>query len=113
MDCLFCAIIDGKIPSKKVYEDELCYAFLDIAPQANEHIIIVPRRHIASLARAADADQALLGHLMLACAKIAKLRGIDASGYRVVTNIGPHSGQTVDHLHLHLLGGEALGGFGA
>lgn len=108
-DCLFCKIIAGDIPSAKVYEDDMCYAFRDIAPQASTHVLIVPKKHIASLDEAQIADQRLMGHLMLAAAQIARMEGIAADGYRVVTNIGKHGCQSVHHLHIHLLGGEQLG----
>lgn len=107
MDCLFCKIIAGEIPSGKVYEDEKCYAFFDIAPQAKTHILLVPKKHIASLADAQGEDAALLGHLMLTCAKIAAQQGL-GDGFRVVTNIGENGCQSVKHLHLHILGGEKL-----
>lgn len=108
MDCLFCRIIAGEIPSNKVYEDDLCYAFYDIAPQAKTHIVLVPKKHIASLRAACVQDQVLLGHLMLACAQIARIAGLEEDGYRVVTNIGHNGRQSVEHLHLHILGGEEL-----
>jgi histidine triad (HIT) family protein len=107
MDCLFCKIIAGEIPSKKVYEDETCFAFCDIAPQAKTHILLVPKKHIASLAQAQQEDAALLGHLMLVCAQIAAEQGLE-EGFRVVTNVGENGCQSVRHLHLHILGGEKL-----
>ena len=108
MDCLFCKIIAGDIPSTKVYEDEKVLAFRDIAPQAKEHIIVIPQKHIASLDAAEDCDQELLGYLMLACQKVARIVGIDKTGYRVITNIGDDGCQSVKHIHLHVLGGEKL-----
>jgi histidine triad (HIT) family protein len=108
MSCLFCQIIDGSIPSKAVYQDEQCYAFADINPQAPTHVLIVPRVHIASLAEAGPEDKPMLGHLMVVAAEIARQKGLGV-GYRVVANTGSDGGQTVDHLHLHLLGGRALG----
>jgi len=107
MNCLFCKIVEGSIPSTAVYSDETCYAFADIQPKAPAHVLIVPRRHIASIAEAAPSDESLLGHLMLVAAQIARDKGL-GNGYRVVTNIGSDGGQSVDHLHLHLLGGRAL-----
>lgn len=107
MSCLFCQIIDGSIPSTAVYQDEQCYAFADINPQAPLHILIVPRVHIASLASTGPQDAALLGHLMAVAAEIARGKGLGA-GYRVVVNTGADGGQSVDHLHLHLLGGRGL-----
>ena len=109
MDCIFCKIINGEIPSAKVYEDELCFAFKDITPQAPVHIVLVPKKHVESLSAMQLADQALLGHLMLAAAKIARDAGIAESGYRVVTNIGKDAGQTVFHLHIHIMGGGVMG----
>ncbi|WP_058187862.1 histidine triad nucleotide-binding protein [Terracidiphilus gabretensis] len=108
MSCLFCQIIDGSIPSTAVYQDEQCYAFADINPQAPVHILIVPRVHIASLAQTGPEDTAMLGHLMAVSAEIARSKGLGA-GYRVVANTGSDGGQTVGHLHLHLLGGRGLG----
>ncbi|MGD0830543.1 MAG: histidine triad nucleotide-binding protein [Terracidiphilus sp.] len=109
MSCLFCKIVDGSIPSTPIYQDEHCYAFADIHPQAPVHVLIAPREHIASMAEAEsnDADRALLGHLVWAAAEIARAKGL-AKGYRVVINTGQDGGQTVDHLHLHLLGGRPL-----
>lgn len=107
-DCLFCKIIKGEIPSKKVYEDSLCYAFEDIQPQAAVHILLVPKMHIASLAQAKQEQQLLLGHLMLCAVNIARERGLEQDGYRVATNIGEHGRQSVQHLHLHIMGGELL-----
>lgn len=107
MSCLFCKIIDGTIPSAPVYQDELCYAFPDLHPQAPVHILIVPRVHIASLAETDDAQAGLLGHLLRAAARIAEEKGL-SKGYRVVLNAGEDGGQTVDHLHVHLLGGRPM-----
>jgi histidine triad (HIT) family protein len=107
MSCLFCKIIDGSIPSTRVYEDEQCIAFADIHPQAPVHLLIVPRKHIVSLAQATKDDSTLLSHLMWTVAEIAREKNL-AAGYRVVINIGENGGQTVDHLHLHLLGGRAM-----
>ena len=107
MNCLFCNIADGAIPSTAVYQDDLCYAFADIHPQAPVHVLIVPREHIVSLAEAEKNHGPLLGHLLGAAAEIAREKGL-SKGYRVVLNNGPDGGQTVDHLHLHLLGGRSL-----
>ncbi|MGA3049847.1 MAG: histidine triad nucleotide-binding protein [Terracidiphilus sp.] len=106
MSCLFCKIIEGSIPSTPVYQDDQCYAFADIHPQSPVHILIVPRKHIASLADASEADKPLLGHLSWVASKIARDKAL-GKGYRVVINAGEDGGQTVDHLHLHLLGGRA------
>jgi histidine triad (HIT) family protein len=107
MSCLFCKIIDGSIASKAVYQDDQCYAFADIHPQAPIHVLIVPREHIVSLAEVNEGDKPLLGHLVSATAEIARAKGL-GKGYRVVVNTGADGGQTVDHLHLHLLGGRQL-----
>ncbi|SRR6266702_8926154 len=107
MSCLFCKIIDGSIPSKALYQDEHCYAFADTNPQASTHLLVVPRKHIGSLAGADEGDRALLGHLLGTAAQIARTRGL-TKGYRVVINTGEDGGQTVEHLHVHLLGGRRL-----
>ncbi|MGC1782330.1 MAG: histidine triad nucleotide-binding protein [Acidobacteriaceae bacterium] len=107
VDCLFCKIASGEIPVKKVYEDESCIAFTDIHPQAPVHFLVIPRRHIASLAHATAEDKDLLGHLLARATEIAAAQKL-AKGYRVVMNTGPDGGQTVDHLHLHVLGGRAM-----
>jgi len=107
MSCLFCKIVEGSIPSKAVYQDEQCYAFLDIDPKAPLHVLVIPRKHIASLAAAEAEDSALLGHLLWVAAEIARKNGL-VDGYRVVISTGPDGGQTVDHLHLHVLGGRAM-----
>ena len=106
-DCLFCSIIEGAIPSAKVYGDDVCYAFDDIAPEAPVHTLIVPKQHFASLNDGVPVD--LLGQLMARVPDIAKIKGIDESGYRVVVNTGADAGQTVFHLHIHILGGKNLG----
>jgi histidine triad (HIT) family protein len=107
MSCLFCKIIDGSIPSNPVYQDELCYAFADINPQAPVHVLLAPRVHIVSLAETDDSQTGLLGHVLRAATRIAQEKGLN-NGYRVVINTGEDGGQTVDHLHVHLLGGRAL-----
>lgn len=107
-DCLFCKIIAGEIPSKKVYEDENTFAFSDLNPQAPTHILIVPKRHIPGVKEAGLQDAETIGRLHLVAAKLANERELD-KGYRTVFNVGPDAGQTVLHLHLHLLGGRALG----
>ena len=105
-DCIFCKIIKGEIPSKNVYEDEVCIAFNDISPQAPVHILIIPRKHIASLNEVEKSDADILGHLLLKTSEIAKNLGIAEDGYRVVVNTNEKGGQTVFHLHVHLLGGR-------
>lgn len=107
MSCLFCRIIDGSIPSNLVYEDETCIAFSDIHPHAAVHVLVVPRKHIGSLADATAEDSPLLGHLLSTVAEIARQKGL-AKGYRTVINTGEEGGQTVNHLHLHLLGGRIM-----
>ena len=106
-DCLFCAIVAGEIPGTKVYEDELCYAFRDINPQAPVHILVVPKEHIASVAEINDDNARLAGHCLAACAKIAVQENL-TGGYRIVSNCGDDAGQSVHHLHFHILGGERL-----
>ncbi len=107
MDCLFCAIINGEIPSKKVYEDETCYAFLDINPQAPVHCLVVPKTHIAS-ADEIDANNAgTVTDIFTAIPKIAAQLGL-SGGYRIVSNIGEDGCQSVKHLHFHILGGKKL-----
>jgi histidine triad (HIT) family protein len=107
MPCLFCKIVAGEIPSKMVFEDHLTYAFRDIHPQAPTHVLVVPRKHIGSLAEAGVEDQELLGYLHLVAANIAETEGL-SHGFRTVINTGSDGGQTVDHLHIHLLGGRAM-----
>ena len=106
-DCLFCKIIRGEIPSKKVYEDEHTYAFDDINPQAPTHVLVVPKKHVRGLKEAAAEDAQLIGYCQLAAANIARQRNIE-DGYRTVLNVGPRAGQSVFHLHVHLLGGRNL-----
>ncbi len=107
MSCLFCKIASREIPSTAVYQDELTYAFADINPKAPVHVLIIPREHIGSLAEAGADKRALLGHLSWVAAEIARKKGL-ANGYRVVVNTGDDGGQTVDHLHLHLMGGRPM-----
>lgn len=105
-NCLFCKIIAGEIPSKKVYEDDVCIAFNDISPQAPTHILVIPREHFASLAEAQNNHKETLGHLLLTAAEIARQNGFAEKGYRLVINTNDDGGQTVFHLHVHLLGGR-------
>ena len=107
-DCLFCAIVAGEIPGTKVYEDSLCYAFRDINPQAPTHILVVPKEHIASVAEINDDIALLAGRCLAACAKIAVQEGLTEGGYRIVSNCGDNAGQSVHHLHFHILGGTKL-----
>ncbi|HEX5433647.1 MAG TPA: histidine triad nucleotide-binding protein [Candidatus Angelobacter sp.] len=106
-DCLFCQIIAGKIPSMKVYEDERTYAFEDLKPQAPMHVLIVPKKHITGLDHATGADAEIIGYCQLVAAKLARERKLE-KGFRTVYNVGPDAGQTVLHLHLHLLGGRRM-----
>lgn len=106
-DCLFCKILAGQIPANRIYEDEFCIAFPDIDPQAPTHLLIVPKEHIPSQAKAMADHERLIGHLMVAAADLARSRKLD-KGYRVVVNTGEEGGQTVQHLHLHLLGGRQM-----
>ena len=108
-DCLFCKIIAGDIPSTKVYEDESVFAFRDIAPQAKTHILVIPKEHIASVAEINSENSAVISHIFEVIAQIAKEEKLDG-GYRVVSNCGDDAGQTVHHLHFHILGGAQLAG---
>ncbi len=107
MDCLFCAIINGDIPSKKVYEDEYCFAFLDINPQAPVHCLVVPKNHIASADEINEANATAVAKIFTAIPTIAKELGL-TNGYRIVSNIGEDGCQSVKHLHFHILGGAKL-----
>lgn len=106
--CLFCRIISGEIPSRKVYEDDAVYAFYDINPQAPVHVLIIPKRHIARIENLQDSDVDVIGCLMVAAKKVADLLGL-VNGYRIVFNNGADGGQEVEHIHLHLLGGIKMG----
>jgi len=106
-DCLFCRIVSGEIPSKKVFEDDQVYAFEDINPQAPTHVLIVPKKHIRDLKDAKAEDAQLIGVCQLAAAHIARQRSIE-DGYRTVLNVGPRAGQSVFHLHVHLIGGRNM-----
>jgi len=105
-DCLFCKIAAGEIPSDQVFEDDVCIAFNDITPQAPTHILLIPRDHIDSLDEAGTKDSATLGHLLLTAANIARDKGFAKNGYRIVINTNSDGGQTVFHLHVHLLAGR-------
>ena len=107
-NCLFCKILDGDIPADIVYESETAIAFRDINPQAPTHVLIIPRKHIATINEIAEDDQALIGSLYSAAREIAAAQGIAEEGYRAVMNCNEGAGQTVFHIHLHLLGGRAL-----
>ena len=106
-DCLFCKIVAGVIPSTKVYEDETVLAFRDIAPMAPTHILVIPKAHIASVAEVTAENSGVVAHIFEVIAQIAKAEGLE-EGFRVVSTCGPHAGQTVHHLHFHILGGKQL-----
>lgn len=108
-DCLFCKIAAGQIPGKIVYQDDVVVAFEDINPKAPHHMLLIPRRHIASMADLTLDDGPILAALLTTAARLARERGFDESGYRVVSNVGPDAGQSVFHLHFHLLGGRKFG----
>jgi len=108
MDCVFCQIVAGKIPSKILYQDEEVIAFRDINPVAPTHLLIIPRRHIPSLALLPDAETPLIGHMAKIANQLAREEGISESGYRLVISSGKEAGQVVPHLHMHLLGGRRL-----
>ncbi len=108
-DCLFCKIRDGQIPAKLVHEDDRCFAFRDINPQAPTHVLIVPREHVPTLNDLGPAHEALVGHLQLVAAQIARAEGIADRGWRAVFNTNRGAGQTVFHIHLHVIGGRDLG----
>ena len=107
MDCLFCKIVAGDIPSTKVYEDDAVLAFRDINPQAPTHILVIPKAHIASVAEITGENSGVVAHIFEVIPAIAKAEGLE-NGYRVVSNCGDHAGQTVHHLHFHILGGREL-----
>jgi len=106
-NCLFCRIIAGELPAKKVYEDEHTLAFEDIHPQAPTHVLVVPKKHIRGLKEAAPEDAEVIGRCHLVAAQIARQRGVE-NGYRTVLNVGPGAGQSVFHFHVHLIGGRGL-----
>jgi histidine triad (HIT) family protein len=107
-DCLFCKIVSGEIPAKKVHEDADSVAFQDINPQAPTHLLVVPRKHIPTMNDLTEADDALVGKLYRTAAKLAEERGVAQSGWRTVMNANRDAGQTVFHIHLHVLGGRAM-----
>ena len=109
MDCLFCKIAAGEIPSKKVYEDDFVYAFYDINPVAPIHVIVIPKIHIESANVVDETNSEYVKYIFEAIPKIAKELGISEEGYRVITNIGENGGQTIKHLHFHIIGGTKLG----
>lgn len=105
---VFSRIVKGEIPARIVYDDERVLAFHDVSPKAPTHVLVIPKREIPRLSNATEADEALLGHLLLVARKVARELGLDEKGYRVVINTGEDGGQSVEHLHLHVLGGRAL-----
>ena len=107
-DCLFCSIVEGKIKANLVYQDDSIVAFKDIAPKAPVHILIIPRQHLVSVSDIAEADRALIGQIFQVAARLAREQGVADSGYRVVVNSGADAGQSVFHLHFHLLGGRQM-----
>jgi len=108
MSCIFCQIVAGKVPSEILYQDEEVIAFRDINPQSPTHLIIIPKRHIPSLAHLSEAESSLIGDMANIANQLAKREGISESGYRLVINCGKQGGQLVPHLHMHLLGGRKL-----
>lgn len=107
-DCIFCKIITGKSPAKIVYQDDQATAFRDIHPLAPTHILVVPNQHITSVNEMTAEDEPLIGHLFSVARQIARDEGVDQSGYRLIINNGPHAGQAVFHLHLHVIGGQRM-----
>lgn len=107
-DCIFCRIVRKELPSKVLFENDRVLAFEDIRPRAPVHALVIPKDHFASLNEAPDGSEDLLGEIMTTAREIARLKGIDESGYRIVLNTGPHSGQEVFHIHFHVLGGRPL-----
>ena len=108
-ECIFCRIAAGEVPATVVHEDELVVAFRDLNAQAPTHILLIPRKHIASLNAVSQEDEATLGHIVGVAVRVAESEGLADRGYRLVVNCGPEAGQSVDHVHFHLLGGRALG----
>lgn len=108
-ECLFCRIVAGEIPGDVVHESDRVLAFRDIEPRARIHVLVIPKAHHTTVAELAAADCDLLGELMMAAAEVARLEGVDQSGYRLVSNVGADAGQVVDHVHVHVLGGQRLG----
>jgi len=107
-DCIFCKIVDGQIPATIVYENEDVIAFRDLGPQAPTHVLVIPRKHIATINDLQDADAELIGKMYLAAKEVAGMEGIDEEGYRTVMNCNAGAGQTVFHIHLHVLGGRSM-----
>ena len=110
MECIFCQIVEGKVPSETLYQDEEIIAFRDINPQAPTHLIIIPKKHIPTLTDLSPAEASLIGHMINITNQLAKTEGISERGYRLVINCGKDGGQLVPHLHIHLIGGRRLSG---
>lgn len=108
-DCLFCKLASGRIATDVIYSDEQVIAFRDAKPEAPVHVLIIPRRHIENILAAEDADEALLGHMLVVASRVARQEGVAESGFRLVINCNEDGGQSVGHLHIHLLGGRKLG----
>lgn len=108
-DCIFCKLASGEIPTTVVYQDDQVFAFNDMDPQAPVHILLIPKKHIASISELTEEDAALMGHMMLVAKKLAADAGITEGGFRCVMNTGEDGGQSVKHLHMHILGGKAMG----
>lgn len=108
MACLFCNVLEKKIPADIIYEDEHAVAFRDIRPVAPTHVLVIPRTHVAAIRALGDDDAAIIGHVMLAARNVAKQEGLEAGGYRLVVNDGDAAGQTVHHVHVHVIGGRNL-----
>lgn len=108
MDCVFCKISAGEIPAKKAYEDDVCLAFYDLEPQAPVHVLLIPKQHIGSVSEITSENSAVVAHIFEVAGRLAKELGLE-KGYRIVTNCGEDGGQSVPHLHFHLLGGRAMG----
>lgn len=110
-DCLFCKILKGEIPSQKVYEDDMTYAFRDINPQTPAHVLVIPKVHVANVAEAAEQlEDAALAACLKTCARVARMEGLTEKGFRVVSNCGDNACQSVHHLHFHVMGGRAMTG---
>jgi histidine triad (HIT) family protein len=107
--CIFCRIAAGEVPATVVHSDDMVVVFRDLKPQAPSHLLLIPRKHVASLRELTAEDDALVGHLVRVSAQVARVEGIAERGFRLVANSGPEAGQSVDHLHFHLLGGRHLG----
>ena len=107
-DCIFCKIVNGDIPSKKIYEDDKVLGFYDINPEAPVHFLVIPKEHITSVNGLNEENEKIIGHIFLVINRLVKDLGISESGYRIVNNTGVHGGQTVNHIHFHVLGGKSL-----